>query len=116
MKIAHYTETEVSRNDPEHGLTSWNAIGEADGAKNFYMRIHEFAKPDETPHPPHKHEHEHEVFVHSGKGEVFRNGEWVPIKKGDIIFIPGNEEHLLRNTSVEEPLVFLYCVPASSAH
>jgi quercetin dioxygenase-like cupin family protein len=61
----------------------------------------------------HSHEHEHEVFIHAGKGEVLCQGKWVPVEPGHVIFIPGQEEHQLRNTD-DEPFVFVCLVPSSA--
>ena len=83
-------------------------IGKDDGAENFCMRIFEIAKDGYT--PKHTHEWEHEIFVHSGKGEVFRNGEFTLIESGMAIFIPGNEEHQMKNTG-NDPLVFVCLIP-----
>ena len=111
MKIIHYTEAE-----PKHfntnavkGVTGRVLIGKADGAKNFCMRMFEVAEGGCSPR--HSHDWEHEIFIHSGNGKAFKNGEWVDIKPGNVLFIPNNEEHQLRNTGIT-PLVFICLIPS----
>jgi quercetin dioxygenase-like cupin family protein len=110
MKLKYFADAEIRKERKESGYKGRVVIGEAEGARNFYMRVMEISKPG-APHPPHTHEWEHEVFIHSGQGEIFGNGKWSPFKAGDVIFIPGKEEHGFRNTG-EEPLIFVCCIPS----
>ena len=113
MKIIHYTEAVPTEFDSGEmkGTTGRVAIGKADGADKFCMRVFELSKGAAS----HRHTHvwEHEVFVHSGEGEVLRNGRWEPVKPGSVIFIAENEDHQLRNLH-EEPFVFVCLVPAGA--
>lgn len=111
MKKTHYTDIEPQRfdNDMVKGVAGRVLIGKADGAENFCMRIFEVA-PDGFS-PRHAHEWEHEIFVHSGKGEVFNGSAWEPVTAGTAVFIPGNQEHQLKNTG-DTPLAFVCLVPS----
>ena len=62
--------------------------------------------------PRHAHEWEHEILVHAGirPGPVFKNGEWHDVSSGSAIFIPGNEDHQLRNNGDGE-FVFACLIP-----
>ncbi len=113
MKIMHYSEADPTHfdNDVARGVTGRVAIGKADGAPNFCMRVFELAENGFSPR--HSHEWEHEIFVHAGGGEVFRNGEWMPVKPGHTLFIPGNEEHQIRNTGADK-LVFVCLIPSGA--
>ena len=113
MKIISYTEVEPHIFDSGimTGVTGRVVIGKADGADNFCMRV--FELPKDTVSHFHSHEFEHEVFIHSGKGEVLCDGKWLPVETGSVIFIPGNEEHQLRNNH-DEPLVFVCLVPSGA--
>ncbi|MCG8568147.1 MAG: cupin domain-containing protein [Desulfobacterales bacterium] len=86
-------------------------IGREDGAKNFCMRLFEMGPGGFT--PCHTHDWEHEVFVHSGQGEVFMDGDWHPIKAGSAVFVPPNVEHQFKNPGTE-PLVFICLVPSKA--
>ncbi len=111
MKIIHYSEPEPTYIDSDiaKGVSVRVAIGKADGAENFCMRIFELSKGGYSPR--HSHEWEHEMMVHSGSGEILCSGKWVTITKGSIVFIPGNEEHQIKNTG-DEPLVFVCLIPS----
>jgi len=113
MKIIHYSSQEAKHfhQHPAKSVTGRVVIGKADGAGHFCMRVFEIAPGGHT--PQHTHDWEHEIFVHDGKGEVFRNGAWVEIAKGTVIFIPAGEQHQIQNTSAS-PLVFVCLVPSSA--
>ncbi|MEM7621636.1 MAG: cupin domain-containing protein [Planctomycetota bacterium] len=85
-------------------------VGRDDGAPNFALR--QFAVEAGGHTPRHHHDYEHEVFVVAGSGEVLLEGAYRPVKQGDVIFVPADEEHQFRATSGEQ-LRFLCLVPAS---
>jgi quercetin dioxygenase-like cupin family protein len=111
MKVLNFTEAEhrVFDSGPAKGVKGRVVIGLADGAERFCMRVFELAPGGHTPR--HTHDWEHEVFVHSGTGVVFKNDDWVQVRSGDAIFIPGNEEHQFKNTG-SEPLTFVCLIPS----
>ncbi len=113
MKIKTYADIEPTHFDsgPAKGVAARVAIGKADGAPNFCMRVFEIAPGGHTPR--HAHAWEHEMFVHAGAGEVYGNGGWQPLQAGRVMFIPGNEEHQMRNTG-QEKLVVVCLVPAGA--
>lgn len=111
MKIVpHYREIESRSFEGEHvkGVTGRVAIGSADGAPNFCMRVFTLDSGGFTPR--HSHEWEHEILFHRGEGEVYSDGAWRAVAAGSIAFIPGNEEHQIRNSGSEE-LVFACLIP-----
>jgi quercetin dioxygenase-like cupin family protein len=113
MKIIHYSDAEPKHFDADavKGVTGRVVIGKDDGANNFCMRFFEVAEGGYS--PKHSHEWEHEIVIHSGNGEVLYEGEWKPVKKGYVIFIPGNEDHQIRNAG-EDPLVFACLIPSGA--
>ncbi len=113
MKIKSYADIEPTLFDggPAQGVAARVAIGQADGAQNFCMRVFEIAPGGHTPR--HAHAWEHEMFVHSGAGEVHGNEGWQPLQAGRVMFIPGHEEHQMRNTG-KEKLVVVCLVPAGA--
>lgn len=108
--ITHYSDADSKSFDGDavKGVTGRVVIGAADDARNFCMRVFTIAPDGYTPR--HAHDWEHEILVHSGAGQVFREGDWVDVSAGSVIFIPGNEEHQLRNNS-EEDFVFACLIP-----
>ena len=111
MKIMHYSEAEAKQFDSDQvkRVTGRIAIGKADGANNFCMRIFEIEKGGFSPR--HTHDWEHEIFIHEGRGEAFCDGSWEPISAGTVLFIPGNEAHQIRNTG-DGKLVFACLIPS----
>jgi len=111
MKIIHYSEAEPKRFDANNvkGVTGRIVIGKADGASNFCMRFFELSEGGYS--PKHSHEWEHEIFIYSGKGAVFNNGEWLNIESGYSIFVPSNEEHQLKNIG-DDTFVFVCIIPS----
>ncbi|MBW1867463.1 MAG: cupin domain-containing protein [Deltaproteobacteria bacterium] len=113
MKIQHYSDIQFTKFDTPgvKGTTGRVAIGKADGANNFCMRVFEVEKNGYSPR--HIHDWEHEIFIHHGSGEVYQKGRWNPVVAGSTIFIPGNEEHQIRNTG-GQTLVFICLIPSGA--
>ena len=111
MKIKKFDEIEAQPypSDKAKNASGRVAIGKADGAENYCMRIMEVHKDGNTAF--HSHDFEHEVFIHQGKGKVFGNGQWQDFKAGDVMYIPPNEEHQFKNTG-EEPVLFVCVIPS----
>lgn len=84
-------------------------VGEKEGAPNFIMRVFKVEPNGHT--PLHSHDWEHENYILEGEG-VLRNskGEEIPIKKGDVVFVPPLEEHQYFNNS-DKPLKFICLIP-----
>lgn len=85
------------------------AISQRDGAPNFAMRVFEIAAGGHT--PLHQHPYEHEVFILEGCGTVWRDGNEVALKPGDVLFIPPDEKHQFKNTG-RSLLKFICLIPA----
>ena len=98
MKVFDYRSIPVQPVEMEDAETvgvRW-LITEKDGAPGFAMRLFEVQPGGHT--PLHTHDWEHEVFVLSGHGCVWREGEDVPMESGTVIFVPSGEKHRFRNT------------------
>lgn len=85
-------------------------VGRADGAPNFSLRQFEIAPGGHTPR--HSHDYEHEVYVVSGTGTVLLGGEHRPLRAGDVVYVPADEEHQFRETG-GDGLRFLCVVPVT---
>ncbi|MBT0160449.1 cupin domain-containing protein [Candidatus Bathyarchaeota archaeon A05DMB-2] len=109
MKIFHYDT--VKAQDAEGGAAKttirWLITKEI-GAENFAMRLFEMEPSGHS--PLHTHQWEHEVFILEGKGQLFDGAKSTPFSAGDVIFIPGNEQHQFKNTG-QKLLRFLCLVP-----
>ena len=113
MQISPYTQAQATHFDSElaKGIAARVVIGKRDGANNFCMRVFEIAPGGHT--PKHSHAWEHEMFIHAGEGEVYGNDRWNPIASGSVVFIPGHEEHQIRNTG-KELLVVICVIPGTA--
>jgi quercetin dioxygenase-like cupin family protein len=113
MKIIKYTDVSPTlfESGEIKGIAARVVIGRKDGANNFCMRIFDISPGGNTAR--HSHDWEHEMFVHSGAGEIFGNGQWNPVKFGNVLFIPSNEEHQLRNPG-KEKLIIVCLVPSKA--
>ncbi len=113
MKILKYTDVNATLFDsgPAKKVAARVVIGKDDGANNFCMRVFDIAPGGNT--PKHAHAREHEMFVHSGQGEIYGNGQWNPVKPGNVLFIPGNEEHQIKNSG-KESLIIVCLVPSTA--
>lgn len=114
MKVTHYQDTLSQSFDSDivKNVTGRVVIGKNDGAPNFCMRVFTIGAEGFTPR--HSHEWEHEIFVHSGSGQVFQSGKWKDVSAGTVIFIPGNEEHQLRNNGTDD-FTFICLIPKGVA-
>ena len=95
--------------DKARGITETWLIGKTEQAKNYALRYYEL-----EPHGfsrEESHEHDHGIIVLHGEGEVQLADETVAVEAGDVIYIPPNERHQLRNRG-EAPLGFFCIIPA----
>ncbi len=109
MEVFHYLDVKGQpAGEGTKGVTVRWLITKEMGAKNFAMRLFEVDVGGYS--PLHSHLWEHEVFILEGEGEVV--GEESPMRliAGDVIYIPPNEKHQLRNTG-ESKLKFLCLIP-----
>lgn len=93
--------------DGVKGITMSMMVGRADGAPHFALR--RFIVEPGGHSPRHHHDYEHEVYIVSGSGEVLLAGEYRPLKQGDVVYVPADEEHQFR--AGPEGMRFLCLVP-----
>lgn len=109
MKCFHHTKVEAEEmTAPAKGVKVRWLITEEMGAPNFAMR--QFSVEPGGSSPRHSHPWEHEVFILKGSGIVTGEDGEEPIKSGDVVFVPPDEEHQFINTGYEE-LSFLCLIP-----
>lgn len=83
--------------------------GRADGVPNFSMRQFRVEAAGHTPR--HSHDYEHEVFIVEGGGTILLEGAERPVRSGDVIYVPANEEHQFKAGATG--LRFLCLVPVT---
>jgi quercetin dioxygenase-like cupin family protein len=102
--------------DGVQGASMAIMVGREHGAPNFALRQFKVAPGGHTPR--HSHDYEHEVFIVEGGGTIFLQGQERPIRAGDVILVPANEEHQFRAATTPAPgsdaaLRFLCLVPVT---
>ena len=109
MRIFHNQDVEAERAENQtSGLKVRWLITKEIGADNFAMRLFEMEPGGYS--PLHSHPWEHEVFILEGEGLVIGDEKEGKFSTGDVIFIPPNEQHQLRNNG-KRLLKFLCLVP-----
>ena len=110
MKHMPYDEIPLKDVDMEgcRGIKMRVLVGPDDGAANFFMRRFDLEPGGCTPR--HAHAWEHETYILEGEGTVFGNGEEKPMKAGDVIYVPPEEEHQFI-ASPDGTLAFICLIP-----
>jgi quercetin dioxygenase-like cupin family protein len=109
MKVFNYVSVELEDvHEDSKGLKVRWLLTEKDGAENFAMRLFEMEPGGNT--PLHSHSWEHEAFIVEGEGIVVGKKGEKKFNRGDVIFIPKDEEHQFRNPS-RKIVKFLCIIP-----
>jgi quercetin dioxygenase-like cupin family protein len=83
-------------------------IGHEEGAHNFEVRYFTI--------PPHgfssfdNHPHDHGVIVVNGRARVQLGEVFEEVGEGDVVYIPGNEQHQFENLG-DAPFTFICIIP-----
>jgi quercetin dioxygenase-like cupin family protein len=85
------------------------ALSARDGELSMAMRFFEVAPGGHTPF--HHHPYEHEILIMEGTGTVWREGQEVALKPGDVLYIPADEKHQFKNPG-KEPFKFMCLIPS----
>lgn len=111
MKIRNFNKVEKRDayvRDKAKGASVRVAIAEEDGAEELTMSVYEVDPGGFT--PLHAHPWEHAVFVVQGNGIVFDGKEECKLGRNDVLFIPKNQKHQIKNTG-EQNLILTSVVP-----
>ena len=87
------------------------AVGPADGADHFIMRIFDVAPGGHT--PLHEHASEHGIYVLEGRGVLVGSDGERPVGSGTVACVSPSEIHQFRNAG-DTPLRFICVIPAGS--
>jgi len=84
-------------------------VGREDHAPNFALRHFQVEPGGHSPR--HSHDYEHEVYIVEGGGTVLLEGAERPIRPGDVVFVPPDQEHQFK--AGQSGLRFLCLVPVT---
>ena len=62
---------------------------------------------------PHRHRPQEVYYVTAGEAEVFLDGEWRPLRTGDVVYVPGDAVHGVRSRG-EVTCTIVWAIPADS--
>ncbi len=112
MLHTHFEQVEPQAVEQEgaQGVSVRWVIGPDSDAPNFHLRVFDVEPGGFT--PLHAHPWEHEVFVLAGKGTVTCAGNQEPLAPGEVVYVPGGDEHQFRSDA-EQPLRFICLIPGS---
>lgn len=83
-------------------------IGHEDGAHNFEVRY--FTIPPRGFSSFDNHAHDHGVIVTAGRARVQLGEVFEEVSEGDVVYIPGNEQHQFENLD-DAPFTFICIIP-----
>ena len=101
--------TRMYQKTPDNQVSETWMIGKKEGAENFAFRYYQLSPGSHSQEE--EHPYDHGILILQGSGEVLLGKEVHSISRGDIIHIPPDIWHQLRNSG-EEPLGFLCVIPA----
>jgi quercetin dioxygenase-like cupin family protein len=114
MAIPAVDETEIPALDLPGRALRWVVTEETTGAKQCSMAVIE-VQPGQKVRPAHSHPHGEEViYLLSGHGRVWIDGEVGPVKTGMAVLFPQGKPHMLQNTSDEVMKVACFFAPATN--
>jgi quercetin dioxygenase-like cupin family protein len=106
MRIVSYGEVEAKECEGSSKLKiRWL---NDEGSRNFAVRHIEIEPDGYSPY--HSHSWEHEIFVLEGSGTAVGGKTVESISVGDLVSIPANEAHQIKNTG-EKTLRLLCMIP-----
>jgi quercetin dioxygenase-like cupin family protein len=109
------TEVRTAETPGVKGVKMAVVVGREDGAPHFSMR--QFVVEPGGHSPRHSHDYEHEVYIVKGGGTVLLGGKEHPIKAGDVVYVPADEEHQFKGApeigNAGGGMTFLCMVPVS---
>jgi len=111
MIIKHYSDVKeeiVTKANSTHTTIRW-LITEDDGPTSFATRRFKIKPGGEV--GLHAHQEDHHVYVLQGTALFFDDQEnQYEVKEGDVIYIPPNESHKIKNNG-SETFKFICIIP-----
>ena len=95
------------------GVRKHELIGEAEGAREYRMRVFVVPAGGRTAHE--RHPHDHGVMILSGHARVTLGQATHDLAPGDVVYVAGEELHCFEAVG-DAPLEFVCVVGPRSAH
>jgi len=75
----------------------WRTLVSADRTPSSGITMGVFEVPPGAEMAPHRHHAQEVYYVVDGEAEVFVNDRWRPVRRGDVVYFPGDAVHGARN-------------------
>ena len=114
--VAHENDIEPEAwDDPIRGRVTWRTLISGDRTPTTSMTagVAELAPGTSDDFHPHRHAEPEIYYFLDGEGLVSIDGVEYRVRKGSVVYVPGNAWHASRNTG-SETLRLLYVFPVDS--
>jgi quercetin dioxygenase-like cupin family protein len=91
----------------------WRTFVSAGRTATSGISVGTFEAPPGAGLAPRYHHPQEVYFVTAGEAEVFRDGEWRPLRRGDVVYFPADAVHGVRNRG-QQRIVIVWMFPADS--
>jgi quercetin dioxygenase-like cupin family protein len=91
----------------------WRVFVSAGRTATSGISMGTFEVPPGAELAPHTHHPQEVYFVVAGEAEVFGDGEWRPLRCGDVVYFPSDAVHGVRNRG-QERISIVWMFPADS--
>ena len=110
--LAHEAESPWEEDAAEPGVR-WRQLVSADRTPSQGLSVGVFEVLPGSELSPHRHDPQEVYYVIEGRAEIYRDGAWGPLERGDVAYIPGGAVHGVRNRG-DETIVIVWVFPADT--
>lgn len=93
----------------------WRTLISADHTPTSGLSMGVCEVPPDAELRPHRHHPQEAYYITSGEAEIHLDGEWRPLRRGDVAYIPAGSVHGLRNRGAQ-PCFLVWMFPSDSFH
>jgi quercetin dioxygenase-like cupin family protein len=91
----------------------WRILISAVRTPSHGLSMGTFEAPPGAELAVHHHSPQEVYYVVRGEAEVFQDGEWRPLHRGEVLYFPGNAVHGVRNHG-QERVVIVWIFPTDT--
>ena len=110
--LAHESDTPWDEDPSEPGVR-WRNLVSAGRTPSHGVNVGVFEVLPGAELTPHHHGPQEVYYVVSGRAEIYRDGAWAPLERGDVAYIPGGAVHGVRNRG-DEAITLVWAFPVDS--
>jgi quercetin dioxygenase-like cupin family protein len=99
--------------DAEEPGVRWRQLVSADRTPSRGLSFGVFEVLPGSELSPHRHGPQEVYYVLAGRAEIYRDGAWEPLERGDVAYIPEGAVHGVRNRG-DESIVLVWAFPTDT--